>query len=88
MNQRERRLLAEAIRTLADIGLSITDVGVVLGMTRGQVASYASRAGVTFQASHRPGTGGTPESAQRGWETRRARGWTWDRAVDPVRHAS
>ncbi len=82
----DRDLMAEAIRILADVGLSTADAGRVLGLTRNQVASRARVAGITFSGAYRPGPGCNRAQAAQGWATRRKRDWTWARSVPSVSH--
>ena len=76
-------LLDEAIAILARVGLSARDAAKVLGMTRNAVIGRAWRAGIRFDAAQRRGHrhGDGSEIARRGWETRRASGWTHRGAI-------
>lgn len=74
------------IRACASSGLSMTQTGRLMGWTRGQVAGRASKIGVRFNGPPVFRGGCNSEQAHRGWATRRARGWTWDRSIPSVTH--
>lgn len=81
-----RALMSEAVRTLAEVGLSQAQAATVLTMTRNQVAGIARDAHIRFEGAYRVGPGCNSEAALRGWDTRRERGWAFSRAVPPTRH--
>jgi hypothetical protein len=83
----DRALMEDALRILADVGCSKRDAATILGMPLGSVITRARRAGIRFGAEMRPGPGCDSDAAARGWETRRARSWSWSRPVGSVRHA-
>lgn len=74
------------IRACASSGLSMAQTGRLMGWTRGQVAGRASKIGVTFSGEPFIGGGCDRKAALRGWETRRARGWTPAPMVHRVNH--
>ena len=80
----DRPLLTEALRILADIGLSKSQAAKVLGMPKGSVITRARIAGITFNGPRVVGPGCTSDQARKGWETRRSRSWVWTRTVPAV----
>ncbi len=64
--------MAVAVEDLAGLGLSSGDVGLVLTLTRGQVAGITRDYGIEFNAIRRKIGRGNAGGARRGWETRRA----------------
>lgn len=78
-----RSLIEDAvIEVCAQFGLSRPQTAILIGRSRSHVALHGRQMATRFAG--RPGC--NSEAAQRGWETRRANGWRWVRAVGPVRH--
>lgn len=85
--RRRRDHLDDALRTLAEAGLSTRDAAVVLCIPRGSVITRARIAAIPFQGANRPGPGCSSDQARKGWETRRRKGWKAGPRFNNVWHA-
>lgn len=69
----DRALLDDALRTLAEAGLSKRQAALVLGMPKGSVITRARLAHIQFNGPAFIGGGCNSAQALKGWETRRQR---------------